>query len=523
VPVKFKRRQKKPKGKKRFNAKPGTGMAVIVTRETAGVSTQTGSDALPQYTPTHYVAPHSLISGVSSDGDAQTAGDYSNATSSNDPCTLQCAMVNATAGDVVRVAPGDYSKNAPDLDRSIAAWRPTNSGISGSPIVFYAQNRSGLTYQAGVTSRVGHTGDAGPTLGVNAEDWITLDGFMVDESLITTTADTGPVVCWYKGTANPIIGIKLLSLVVLGDTTSWTDNHNGIRMEGTDQCVIRDCYISNVGSSGGANSNAGNVVGIMTYTCTDIEIDHNTIVGCSGIHIKEAQPGNAGPDQYGVKVHHNWIDMEGAVNASSSASGIRFTTSQTDVLSDIYQNVVINHFGSFLGSLNLGSAQGQDGVRWVNNTIYVSGRAGFAGAGSFSPTIYTVRNNIFSSCVSAFHDFTNWSESQLLSFAPFDYNIYQYSDFYDADGFGALESYTYSQFTANSDAEDNSPASFDNPSNAQINFMDAANDDFRLDTGSIALNGGTDFLNLLGGGTSAPINCGAYILADQSDQIGRRT
>jgi hypothetical protein len=42
VPVKFKRRQKKPKKhKQKFNAKPGTGMAVIVTRETAGVSTQT--------------------------------------------------------------------------------------------------------------------------------------------------------------------------------------------------------------------------------------------------------------------------------------------------------------------------------------------------------------------------------------------------------------------------------------------------------------------------------------------------
>jgi hypothetical protein len=53
-------------------------------------------------------------------------------------------------------------------------------------------------------------------------------------------------------------------------------------------------------------------------------------------------------------------------------------------------------------------------------------------------------------------------------------------------------------------------------------FVNQGGGNYRLGSSSPARGAGTDYLNLLGGGTNASINYGPYISANQTDQIGIR-
>lgn len=91
-------------------------------------------------TPTHYVAPFASVSGASSDADAQNATAFSNASSVSTPCTLQCALVNATGNHIVECAPGVYIKGITTEDNTTALFTSYNSGTNaGAPLIFVAK------------------------------------------------------------------------------------------------------------------------------------------------------------------------------------------------------------------------------------------------------------------------------------------------------------------------------------------------------------------------------------------------
>ena len=75
------------------------------------------------FTPTKYVTTGAAGGGVGSAGD---------------PWTLAEAMTSAVAGDIVAIAAGVYVGSSTN-NKEQPAFRPSNSGTSGSPIRFVAQ------------------------------------------------------------------------------------------------------------------------------------------------------------------------------------------------------------------------------------------------------------------------------------------------------------------------------------------------------------------------------------------------
>lgn len=241
----------------------GLSNLVLVIGSGGGEGGGGGDSSLPTYTPTHYVT-----AAASGGGDG----------SIGDPWTLSEAMSQAVAGDIVQVGPGQYTGSAPS-SRWNAAFRPSNSGTSENPIIFFAENRAGLTYSAGVTSelRSGGTsaGNGGPAFGISGQDYVIFDGFFTDENSANNhpSADTGPVVM------NGSVGSEIRSCVVLGDVAAWSDNHCGIRFEQVLDCVASDCYISGFAYEPGPSASQ-NSAGIMGYDCTGCTIEHCEITAC---------------------------------------------------------------------------------------------------------------------------------------------------------------------------------------------------------------------------------------------------
>jgi len=163
----------------------------VVTSNTFDVTVTAGS-----YVATHYVAPFAEVTGATSDYDVQNSLVFSNATSSGSPCTLACAMANATAGHQVQCAPGVIigSTSGPG-HRYLSDFMPTNSGILGDPIVFFAQYPAVANHgSTELYTEMRKQNAEGSTMGAGGSDYIVFDGFYFDENFNLPANDGGTLI-----------------------------------------------------------------------------------------------------------------------------------------------------------------------------------------------------------------------------------------------------------------------------------------------------------------------------------------
>ena len=254
----------------------------------------------------------------------------------------------ARAGDIVLVAAGTYTTPGTG-DRSVPALYTHNEGSAGNPIIFRAEGTVRLTLSG-----------TGPTIGSFDRDYIVWDGFTIDEAQARSVSDTGPVVAWF------CTGCQFLNLTIIGngDDFGRGDNHAGIRLEQSDDILIRGNRIRNVYSA----TNRNNGAGIMTYSSHRLTIEHNEISECgAGVFLK------GGPYRApsGSLIRYNYIHNVGTGNYSQgTADGAAIAlhagatgTAAAPIL--VYQNILTN--GAQAGV----RIWGFDGVNPQNNPMHI--------------------------------------------------------------------------------------------------------------------------------------------------------
>lgn len=445
-----------------------------------------GGPDLGNLTPTIYAAPTSQGTG--------SGNSEANAT------TLVAALAAASSNDIVGALPGVYSK-ASTSSKFYPAWRLTNSGTTGNPIIVVAKysaiDLAGKTAGARWTtsdldavfahanrSELRHTGGAGggtggPIFGssfdpVDAHQyWI---GFCADESQGPPIQDSGPATLWASNSC------KILRAVLRGRDVSSTwggDNHCGVRVEdwaGTAE--VSDCVIHGFKTANG--SDAGhNHAGILRYSHgnqSGLTVTHNFIFGCSdGIFSKdEAWPdGNAQSEIYRYNIlDGNTVGMELATQNMNGAS--------TDSYAEF--NLIVG------GSSQTGiSGQQGNGFRILirYNTVYVGANGAGTAAGTdmnfFGATGCELTGNII---VGVNGNLLYEANARSSAHVPANYNCY----YALGGGFTARyngSSFNWSTWPSGSTRDGNSI-------NVDPLFTSAAGFDWSLQAGSPCLTAASD-------------------------------
>ena len=182
-----------------------------------------------------------------------------------------------TTGDTVLITPGIYS-TAGTNDRFMPVYNSYNSGSSGNPIIYRCTTAGGcdLRLSSGTGVVIGACGTGGGSCVWGAVDYITWDGFYVNEANAPSESDTGPVVFAYAvgGT------IQNSTIDCNGDAGARNDNHNGVRIEKARGTTVRNNLISNC-LNGPGNSDL-NASGILNYNSDNLLIEHNEVRDSGG-------------------------------------------------------------------------------------------------------------------------------------------------------------------------------------------------------------------------------------------------
>jgi PKD repeat protein len=395
----------------------------------------------------------------------------------------------AQPGDTVTVLAGTYVTTQMPNERYIPSWNPVNSGTPGNPIVFRAVGEVILQSVLG--------GANGPVIGAFQRDYITWDGFFVDEPNIETRADTGPVVIWDSD------NVIIQNLEIRGKTAQWVDNHNGIRLEFANNAIVRGNKIYGIRRMGGVNRNAA---AIMTYDSNNILIEANEIFDSYDAMYVKNQNNN-------FVVRHNLVyDIEGPglrlsqIGCSATAGAL------------IYRNVFRNNAVgvSFSPIQSDGhnepycTAPYVNNIRLVNNTI-VDNAVGITIKGSALNLNgdALIENNIVTGSDTAI----NSEDSSIGSAFTIQNNLYFGNGEYGRLGSSSI-SLTSMQNSFGIDS-----GSFE----ANPLFADEAAEDFRLQADSPAINAGMDVMDLNGNNiTAEPINFGADMNGAAGSVAGTR-
>lgn len=406
---------------------------------------------------------------------------YENNSESNPWATLKRAAWGSTSrtspnpsqaareGDTVYVAAGTYSA-AGSGARYDPAFNPANSGTSANPIVFKAVGTVNLTLDPGTT---------GPVFGAYNRSYITWDGFTVNENTYTPYAGERSIgVCW--GSNNT----RFVNNRLIGATLP-AGNHAAIRSEGANGCTIENNVISDVYSSG----DHGNTEGVLAYTSTNLTIRYNTIYNSSqGIFIKGDNPGP-------ILISNNRI-------YNVTATGI-YLLGIGSGGSRVFHNVVYDSAGAglYLNSINGGPT----------NTIVANNTFDDIGWALYFNYVTNSGNRIFNNIFSNPRDYNlvfpyNYTNTGNVQF---EHNLY-----YNYNAFLRLnyQNYSLSQWNSMWNHGTVAPRS----SSANPMYVDGANGDFRLQSGSPAINAGIDILDLDNdGSTTDRIAVGAYVTGDE--------
>ena len=394
-----------------------------------------------------------------------TGSDSAAGTSAAPWRTLQHAADVVTAGDKVTVRPGNYT-----------GFYLDTSGTAAAPIEFFAE--PGVL----IDQRNATTPD-----GINLEraSYVTINGFSV--------------------TGMPRAGVRSVGLpnsfaqfVTVRNVTATNNGVWGIFTGHVDDLLIESNRTSgSIDEHGIYVSNSGDRPVIRNNTIFD---NHG-----SGIHMNGdlSQGGDgviSGALVTGNRIYNNAIPNS-TYNSLGGGSGINMDGVQN---SRIENNLVYNNHASGISLYRIDGGQGSSGNVVVNNTVIQASDGRWALNIQSGSTNNTVRNNILLSN-HAFRGAIDISPNSLTGFTS-DYNAV-ISRFTKDDGNTTLNlaQWQAAGYDANSFV-----------ATAAALFANPAADDYRLKTGSPAINAGTstqapasDLLGLprpAGGG----VDIGAY-------------
>lgn len=459
------------------------------------------------YTATHYVAPYASVSGASSDEDAQNATAYNNATSSAAPCTLACAMANAVAGNKVEVAEGLYVAVATNSNRYVPAWKPTNNGANGNPIVFFAKypapyNRSTPSSWSELSRPIADwweygnpAGTINPITGAsqgdsNGVNYIVWDGFYINEEESRSGPSAGCV-----QTQGGSIGIEYRRFLFdrrnMTDYGTWTGlgtsyngyNGNCFWTSGCDTVRIVDCYFW--GNDFAAFP--GNDTPIQTYGAHNLTVEYCTAYKAGGlVAFKAANNAN-------TVARYNWVEMY----VSSGGQSLHSQISENSV----FHHNLVKGTSQLITYFNPADMTVSP-VQSYNNTFILTGT-------TFDLALYIRGSRVSNGTDALYNTIVYVNGSGNAQFCEIDpqspgvpideWDRYNYNVYYRADagtprwldnGVAYTSFASYQQQMATYGTDPHGDVYESDSIYADPEFVDYDNDNFRLQAGSPALTAG---------------------------------
>ena len=288
------------------------------------------------------------------------------------PCSPATAMKNAVAGDTVYFRGGQYDLyHDPNIHESYYWYRgilgPSSSGTVDNPITFAAYPGETPVMNSNGWQRALGNGD---------KNYIVFDGFVLKAH---NGKGMGGLIITDHNIGGRVKGNIVRNCIFDGGTTidTFTDNREGLRIEGTSYTLIRNCKFYNYRET----NNNHNTSAIKTYGNDHLTIENTEIYNCSqGIFLKQ--------DTDDSIIRYNYI--HDCYNAF-------FTHVSTDAnsISDrnqVYHNVIANNSGGF--SVGYRDGTGDD---WeiYNNIIY-------EGIGCSNGKGWKIWNNIIGGSLGAY-------------------------------------------------------------------------------------------------------------------------
>lgn len=354
-------------------------------------------------TPTIYAAPTAQGSG--------TGASEANAVA------LETAMANAVAGDVVGLVPGVYSRARSNGDRFFPAYRFTNSGTSGNPIIAVGKYDALLNYaDTGVRTEIRISDPVSvsaegniPAIGANSfNSYCQFRNLVLDQTYCPPPPSNGSM--YLGGTSN-----RARKCVFLQITVPTSDNYNSIFTQDSNGMMIDYCVFS-----GGSASGHRNAAAFTAYYAANMLVEHNTFSDVSaGPNFKGALLGP--PRQYNSgTIRYNKV-------FDCSTSGIIVDSTDATLQTYVYQNIVVRagHYGILIdNALNPANYTVQN-VSIYNNTLVNCTLSNFI----TQPFTGTYGGHVFRDNISAFTSSTAAIACDLQShtssdFTTLDYNLY---------------------------------------------------------------------------------------------------
>lgn len=474
--------------------------------------------AAQAYVPTHYVAPFGSVPGATSDLDEQDAAAFASATSPSTPCSLACAMANATAGHQVQVAPGLYDGGSRPTANWASSFAPANSGTATEPIVFFAEHPAAYNSESpSLLSEIRSTHVASTTTALSTRDggsdrgkhYVIFDGFFVNEHLTRSGPASGAV-----GLSGGSEHCEIRRFwFERSDVPPYGDGYNGnaIFPVATRDCRIVDCLFTGTDTLFTNQDSC-----IELYNCERITIEHNTFRGAGlGVHIKTEHTAHTPYRMEDVVVRFNWCEgSAGGINIQSVRSAF------------VYQNLVRCDGSQARGikwsSTSTSSQLYLDGdrcqVQIYNNTVLMDASASYTGPLTIMGAVYIeagteIHSNLFrqlrpseARTVWAPFEGTSWMYDDPSSIDVFDYNLYE-----DTALRFQFDGTTHSSMSAWRSAIQIYDAGFEvNSIQSTVEFEDESNDDYRLsNNGQAALTASR---------SGGPVGC--YMTGNEA--VGRR-
>lgn len=398
----------------------------------------------------------------------------------------------AKAGDVVQVNSGTYSGVGTGSRNEIYYYQE-NSGTVGNPITFKANGTVTLT-QTGTGAMIGSYG----------RNYITWDGFTIDEANARSAGDTGPT------TVFDCTGCVLQNLNLTGNGTDFgrLDNHTGIRIEGSRSVTVRNTKITNVYTAHNPNNGAC----IQTYASYGLTIENNELSNCgSGIFLKGGPwPAGSGPT-ISSYIRNNYIHDIGESARGGSAiiahAGAPYTA-QNPVY--IYKNVIKNvteaGFRLWLFS-DTEVGNNPQYVKFANNTIDHAGYGIHVSSPLSISLGHTFWNNIVTNSGSAIA-YNDVQGNIVENRVDFEHNLYFNNPIFAEIGNGTR--YTLPTWKSTYGHDSSSPASITSDP------MFVSSTDYHLQSGSPARTLGVDIYDLNSNGSNSDIvPAGAYMTGSE--------